>query len=148
MRKIILVATLLVTGFINAQVSTTEEEYNYLTKGLNELQEKGLGDLEKKGYDFKPFFTDEIENFTIEYSEFVEIASNKVKAISIKVSKKDKNNVSFYCMPINNKKLEAKFFKIFDENYFNGESYKGRTVALRNSILKLIGTITDKQKNI
>ncbi len=148
MKKIILVATLLVAGFINAQVSTSEDEYNYLTKGLDELQEKGLDDMTKKGYEFRSFFTDDVKDYIIEYRHFVNTDTKEVKAVSIKVTKKEKNDVSFYCIPINNKKLEDKFIHIFNDNTFNKESYLNRTIVLRNSIFRILGKLANSTKNL
>lgn len=67
-------ALVLISIFISVQLAaqTTQEEYNYLTKGYKEQIEKGL-DM-KKGYSFKDLGT-------FEYKSGIELRRSEFKAL-------------------------------------------------------------------
>lgn len=150
MRKIILVATLLVAGFINAQVSTTEEEYNYLTKGLKIQEESGLGSEVKKGYELLKFGSIKYhDDFTTDYFEFKNSIENKTKALLIKIIRERDHKTVFLCLPINNESLFEKFAKsTYKAPDIIGVGLNGAQLeALKSSIWKALPIYIDKIQN-
>jgi len=117
MKKIVLLALLLTVGFGFGQetketkkdekekITTSIEEYNYLTKGYADDIDKGK-DI-KDGYELKEFFKFDNEkvNFSFTYHKFIEKTSSKTKAILVVAKKKSKNKVRYLCIPFNNKDL-------------------------------------------
>lgn len=93
-----------------AGISTTEEEYNYATKGYPETIAKGL-DI-KKGYLVEPLG----ERVETKYSIFemkVLIRESKNEVAAIIVTAKNKlwnSNVYHVCVPINNTDLAGRYF--------------------------------------
>jgi len=102
---------LLTTGlsFGQEKVTTTLEEYNYLSWGYADDIAKGK-DV-KAGYELKELFTfdKDTQNFNVVYYQFIEIATSKTKAVLVKVKKKSKNKVKYFCIPFNNKNLTTKY---------------------------------------
>ncbi|PHS03492.1 MAG: hypothetical protein COA88_15780 [Kordia sp.] len=115
MKKIVLLALLLTVGLGFGQgneapvkeekITTTIEEYNYLTIGYADDLAKGK-DL-KNGYELKEFhkFDKEKVNFSFTYHKFIETKTNKTKAILVVAKKKSKNKIKYICIPFNNRKL-------------------------------------------
>lgn len=150
MRKIILLATMFVATLATAQVSTSEEEYNYLTKGLKIQEEAGLGDQVKKGYELTPLISDEHQNFKIDYFEFKNIAENKTKAILIKLTKvkSGTDKVAYLCMPINNKDLWKKFnYSVNPKSFDPSGLGSSQSEALGISLKRLFPLYLDKIHN-
>ena len=132
MKKILFLLALTFSGFVfsQEQISTTEEEYNYLTQGYKISLETG-SDF-KKGYELKKIEEDVYFSFKITYSLLIHSESKKTKAVLITIIKeKDKKDKEEYlCLPINNDKLFKKFTDKTDElgasmkYYFDNSTYK------------------------
>jgi|GEM_PF-3169233 len=112
MKKVLVLAMLLCVGLgfgqekeATEKITTSIEEYNYLTKGYADDVSKGR-DI-KNGYELKEFYTFDNENinFSFTYHKFIETATNKTKAVLVVAKKKSKNKVKYLCIPFNNKEL-------------------------------------------
>lgn len=123
-------------AFSQKQVTTTDEEYNYLTQGYKVSLENG-SDL-KKGYELQKFDEETYASFEYNYYLFIHSESKKTKAILVTITK-DKNKKEYLCIPINNEELFKKFIDKTHEiglnmkHYFNYSAYK----LLSKSIDKL-----------
>lgn len=113
MKKILFMLLVFNLGFTQ-NVSTTIDEYNYLTQGYKIQLETG-GDF-KKGYQLNQFEKVNASNFEITYSYLIEEESKKAKAILIVIKKeKDKDDkIRYLCLPFNNKELFLKFYKDYE----------------------------------
>lgn len=100
MKKIIL-AILFFTSFSYSQ--TTQEEYNYLTKGYREQISKGL-DL-KKGYQFENLLVYKSGRYTFDFKVF--LTDEKLSSIYVSVNSEGTfgNNVYDICIPFDNDEL-------------------------------------------
>lgn len=112
MKNLLFAILFLAAGTISAQqVVTSEEEYNYLTKGYAISLQTGQ-DI-KKGYEIEKFFERSAESFQFSYYFFKEIESKKTKAILV-IVKKEKgkdDKVNYICIPFNNKDLMKRSFQ-------------------------------------
>lgn len=104
MKKIIL----LLLFFVSVSYSqTTEQEYNYLTKGLRDAVEKGL-DM-KQGYELQDFYTHNEASYTFNFRLFVDIKTKKTKAILVVADSKLWGNRYFVCIPQGNSELSKRY---------------------------------------
>jgi len=132
MKKLLFFLAFTFSGFTfsQEQVTTTEEEYNYLTQGYKISLENGT-DL-KKGYELKKIQEDVYSNYKYVYYYFIHSESKKTKAIFVTITKEKgkKDKEEFLCIPINNEELFKKFIdKTYDiglnmKHYFNYSTYK------------------------
>lgn len=111
MKKLML-AFLLLVGLQNyaQEVSTSLEEYNYLTAGYPESIEKGL-DF-KKGYELQEFGKVDQNDFKLTFYKFINQETNQTKAILIKLDRPKtmfKKGTHYICLPINNETLFNRF---------------------------------------
>lgn len=127
MRKILIIAVLFLSTFCQSQeTSTTVDEYNFLTKGIRELKEKGL-DVKKDGYSLEVFFStipkiNKRETF-YELSALKD-KNNEVKAIGITIQYGTGTGAMYYlCYPINNPELLKKHLKDYEDHELNGKLY-------------------------
>jgi hypothetical protein len=114
MKKLVLLFMIAFTPIANAQDAkpiTTEEEYNYLTKGY-ELQLQNGADF-KSGYELLKIDELKVNGYIVTYSLMKESSSKQTKAVSIVLTKeKDKKDkVVYLCLPFNNPDLLQKFYK-------------------------------------
>lgn len=111
--KRFLLLLLFIPAFSIAQekVSTSEEEYKYLTEGYK-LQQSNGSDL-KSGYEIVKIEENQANGYSITYSLFNHKESQQTKALSIVLTKdKDKKDKMIYlCLPFNNTDLFTKFCK-------------------------------------
>jgi len=97
-----------------AQHSTTETEYNYLTKGYKEDLAEGR-DL-KLGYRLDPM-EDEIiiATYTFTFSSFVKLDEKALAAVLVVVKSKqllgNSYNSYYLCIPINNRELNDRYLQ-------------------------------------
>ena len=91
---------LLLSSLAYSQVSTTSDEYNYLTKGYKIAMESGL-DL-KKGYGFIEVSTYDDPLYSFSFNQFVRTNNNEVCAIMVSAYSKLWGNKYYYCIPLNN----------------------------------------------
>lgn len=90
------------------QVSTSEEEYNYLTKGYPAGLETGA-DI-KNGYTLKKIDETSFSYCKVVFYEFSETSSGTIKAYLLQRIDTDKpKKTRWYCLPINNEVLMKKF---------------------------------------
>ncbi|WP_269684559.1 hypothetical protein [Flavobacterium lacustre] len=106
MKKITLLF-LLFTAFSYSQ--TTEQEYNYLTKGYKETVSKGL-DL-KQGYELQDFYKYSETLYTFDFKLFVNQKTKKNSAILVIANSKMWNNYYYLCIPIGNPDLYQRYQK-------------------------------------
>lgn len=103
MKKLFLLFILCIGLNVSAQISTSEEEYNYLTKGYPQGIENGL-DI-KKGYTLDKINSKGSPNFELELFSFSENGITKAYLIT----KKANDKIKYYCLPINNAELWRKY---------------------------------------
>lgn len=90
------------------QVSTSEEEYNYLTKGYAAGLETGA-DI-KKGYELKKIDESSFSNCKVVFYQFIETGSGQTKAFLLqRIDVEKPKKTRWYCLPINNEVLMKKF---------------------------------------
>lgn len=78
--------------------STTQEEYNYLTKGYKETIEKGL-DI-KKGYLLNHIFEYSLsQNYTFTFKQFVREQAKELAGTLVIAKSKVWGNVYYICIP-------------------------------------------------
>lgn len=96
-------------GSMYAQtISTSEEEYNYLTKGYPESIEKGL-DI-KDGYELKQIDEATFASCKVLFYQFNSLKENATKAYFIKrIDNTNPKKTRYYCIAINNEVLFKKF---------------------------------------
>lgn len=93
---------------VTGPAPTTEEEYNYVTKGYRVQIESGL-DM-KKGYSFQDMGEVRHGNYTFTVKGLLRETKNELAAMLI-ITKSDVSGRFYYiCLPINNKDLFAKYF--------------------------------------
>lgn len=97
------------TEITTSGTRTTYQEYQFLTTTLEHSDNPSLPD----GYSFKDFKDVTMDDFNFNYKLYIEDATEKVKAISIVITKlKKKNDKKRYlCIPFNNNDLFEKFIK-------------------------------------
>lgn len=108
MKKTFLIICLLFSLQNFAQISTSEEEYNYLTIGYPESLEKGL-DF-KQGYNLQKINSREWAKLKLELFALND-NNNVTKAYLVTYFKNDnkKDKLKFFCIPINNESLRKKY---------------------------------------
>lgn len=121
MKKLLLAGMLLFNLVIFAQatkdaaysateaIRTTDEEYNYLTKGLKLQLDSGLDT--KKGYRLDAVYSREFNKFSFVVSNLVLVESSDLKAISVKIYSPITSQTYYICIPVNNPELTAKHFQ-------------------------------------
>lgn len=108
--KALLIALLLLASLtINAQVTTTQEEYNYLIKGYKSQLE--LGQDMKKGYvlDNSP---GGVQNgdYNFEFKPLIREETKEIAAILVIANSKAwGNNTYYFCIPRNNATLTQQY---------------------------------------
>ncbi len=122
MKKIIL-ALLFVTG-LNAQ--TTEQEYNYLTKGYSETISKGL-DL-KQGYELQDMYLHSDTLYDFDFKLFVNQKTKKTQGVLVTAVSKLWGNKYYLCIPIDNPELHQRYYDFLQT--WDKDILKGYSTAL------------------
>ncbi len=93
----------------HSKIKTSLIEYNYLTK-LYPLEDEATM---LSGYRLDDFFQTTVGKYNFNYRVFVEVKTEKVKAVFIimKKLKKKKDKVEYLCLPFNNSALFSQFNK-------------------------------------
>ncbi len=87
---------------------TTEDEYNYVTKGYEMQTSSGL-DM-KKGYHFTDMFERKQGNYLFTGKYLVRESANEVAAIMV-IAKSDVSRKTYYiCIPYNNEQLVSRYW--------------------------------------
>ena len=94
---------LLISSFAYSQVSTTLDEYNYLTKGYKIAIDSGL-DL-KNGYGFIEISSHNELNYQFSFNQFIRTDTKEVCAIMVSAYSKLWGNKYYICIPFNNSDL-------------------------------------------
>lgn len=87
-----------------SQISTTQEEYTFLTEEYPETQKV------KEGYTLDQLFEAPEGNFVITYMLLKETATGNTKAAFIKITK-NKSKERYLCLPFNNQQLMADYLQ-------------------------------------
>jgi hypothetical protein len=90
----------------SSELSTTNEEYNFLTHRLPKSDDKDM----LSGYKLEDYYQKSLNEFIFEYKLLIN-ESEQVKAILIigtKLKKKD-DKKRYLCLPINNSQLHQKY---------------------------------------
>jgi hypothetical protein len=87
---------------------TTQDEYNYLTKGLKRTLEEG-GDA-KGGYTLSEPSAYVSGPYEISFAGFVKQSTNAVSAISCVVKSSVSGNTYYLCLPLGNETLLNSYF--------------------------------------
>jgi len=143
MKKLLLAILLFPTlNFAQEKISTSEEEYKYLTEGLKIQQQTGT-DL-KSGYELEKIKEVNSNGFIINYSYFNHISSNETRALSIILTKeKDKKDkVVYLCLPIDNSDLFKRFCEETDKLGLSMKMYFDYSIYMMLS--KAINKIKNK----
>jgi hypothetical protein len=130
MKKITLLF-ILFTSFIYAQQSTTQEEYNYMSKGYQISLSSGL-DV-KKGYRIENITTSDVSPYFFDFKAFVRDDNTLAGIILISTSKLW-GNVYYSAIPINNDDLMTNFNKRlrdWDEDMVTAYSYASTALTLQ-----------------
>jgi len=90
-----------------ASAPTSEEEYNYVTKGYKVQVESGL-DM-KKGYDFDRLFEEKIGNYRFEISILIRTVQKEVAAIMVKTTSSVSGRTYYFCIPHGNPGLSSRY---------------------------------------
>jgi hypothetical protein len=91
-----------------SQVSTTQEEYNYLTKGYKIQITSGL-DM-KSGYEFETFLIQKADSYEFEFKHLIKTKENSKVAIFVIAKSKVSGSTYYYCIPKNNTDLMNNFY--------------------------------------
>lgn len=124
MKKIIILLTFFWCFLGYSQ--TTQEEYNYLTKGYAEQVEKGL-DM-KQGYDLKDVTSSKTRYTNNKYRQITVKAlhktnSGKFKALLVEFYRSSNNHTIYVCVPSTGS--DAEIWKQFNKSiYKDFNSYK------------------------
>lgn len=91
---------------------TTEEEYNYLTKGYRVQTESGL-DM-KKGYKFSDSEVIPMGNYSFELKSLIREAKNELAGILIISKSKISGNTYYVAIPLGNQDLMNRYYSVLD----------------------------------
>lgn len=98
---------LLFFAFLSVNAQTTDDEYNYMTKGFKIEQESGLD--KKQGYDFDKLPIMDDGNYTFEFTVLKRSASKDVAGIICKAYSKNWGNTYYLGIPVGNLSLIEKY---------------------------------------
>lgn len=103
---------------------TTEEEYNYLTKGYRVQIESGL-DM-KKGYTFIDMGEVKQGLYTFQFKNLLRVEKNELAGMLV-ITKSEVSGKSYYiCIPINNAELLSRYYNdinVWDESLTTAYCY-------------------------
>ncbi|WP_431213905.1 hypothetical protein ACQ86N_03160 [Puia sp. P3] len=86
---------------------TTEEEYNYITRGYQTQVSQGL-DM-KKGYHFANLFDTKISNYTFTAKALIRDVSNEIAGILIITHSQIWDKTYYMCIPHGNEQLANRY---------------------------------------
>jgi hypothetical protein len=117
-----------------AQHTTTETEYNYLTKGYKEDVANGR-DL-KSGYRLDPIEEDIlVGTYTFTFRAFIKLDEKALAAVQVVVKSKQllgtSYNLYYLCIPINNRELNERYL----QSISSWDGPISRTYAYVSSVL-------------
>jgi hypothetical protein len=127
---------------INPSAPTTEEEYNYVTKGYKVQTESGL-DM-KKGYDFGEIAEETIGDYKFTVMCLIRVPKKEVAALLVKTKSANSGKTYYFCIPHDNLELSERYYQDlsgWDYNITKAYSYLISTklseiVALANEMEK------------
>lgn len=111
-KSLLLLVTIIVffcsKSFAQSLGSTTEEEYNYLTKGYKVQIESGLDP--KKGYVLEDIKFVTHGNYTFDFKALVRSSKKEVAGILVITKSKILGRTYYTCIPINNTELDKNYW--------------------------------------
>ena len=120
---------------------TTQEEYDYLTKGYPEAIEKGY-DI-KSGYTLEKALSTTSYDIVFDFYSFTETKTGTVKAFLVEITKekKGKDKKRYICIPLGKTKLVI--------DYVNDYNKLGVTMAMgyQYAYAQFSGILIDKELN-
>lgn len=113
-----IIALLFLATQAGAQIATTQDEYNYLTKGYKVQLESGL-DM-KKGYVFGDSFIGNNGGKTFTLTPLIREERKEVCAVLLQYKIKSVwgETLNYLCIPINNPALEEQFNKDVERLFY------------------------------
>jgi hypothetical protein len=135
MKKIILIAFLAV-GF-TCYAQTTQEEYDYVTKGY--AAQIGAGLPDKAGYNWQAGTEFSAGNVKISFKKLYQVVSEKEKNMKaiLMVYQKDENTKEYICIPHPNSEASVKD-QYWNTLYNNNTNDPYRMVIIAYNLPKLI----------
>ena len=125
--------------------STTEKEYNYLTKGLRIQRESGLDIID--GYELNDGGKIIVENkYVFSFSNLIEKSTGDLKGVSVVIKSGVSGNTHYLCIPVNNLLFKVNYDQFIDS--FTPELAKAYLVALSEKYWKTDRAIINKNKKI
>lgn len=124
---------------------TTEEEYNYVTKGYKIQIESGLD--QKAGYEFRKIQTWESTKYTFDFRLLVRTGTKQMAAIMVIAKSKVWNNIYYLCIPQSNTELMNKYVASLAN--WDGSityAYAAALSAVMSDITATVTEYTRKQK--
>ena len=116
MKKLFLI---LISGFaltsniysqdINSSDPTTEEEYNYVTKGYKAQIESGF-DM-KKGYDFGEILEENLGDYQFTVMCLIRVSKKEIAALLVKTKSANSGKTYYFCIPHDNPELNEKYYQ-------------------------------------
>ena len=102
----------------SATAQTTEEEYNYVTKGY-EMQVKGGLDM-KQGYRFENLLTDTVKDRKSEFKALIRDGEEKPCAIMLIYTRLATGDISYVCLPHpdSDEKIWSKTYKAMYKGFY------------------------------
>lgn len=104
MKKIVFLFFFVFSGLYS---QTTEEEYNYITKGYKIAVESGM-DL-KSGYSLQDLYTYQDSLYVFDFKLFVNDKTKKTSCVLVKANSLMWGNKYYLCIPIGNSALTKKY---------------------------------------
>jgi hypothetical protein len=151
MKKLILI---LITGLalnsniysqdINSSAPTTEEEYNYVTKGYKVQTESGL-DM-KKGYDFNEVAEETLGDYKFTVMCLIRVPKKEVAALLIKTKSANSGKTYYFCIPHDNPDLNERYYQ--DLNGWDYGITKAYCYLMSTKLSEIIALANEMEKKL
>jgi YHS domain-containing protein len=151
MKKIILI---LITGFalntniyaqdINPPSPTTEEEYNYVTKGYKVQTESGL-DM-KKGYEFGQILEETFGDYNFNVMCLIRVPKKEIAALLVKTKSANSGKTYYFCIPNDNEELNERYFQ--DLSGWDYAITKAYCYLMTTKLSEIIAISNEMEKNL
>lgn len=119
---------------INANCQTTNEEYNYLTKGLKASIENGL-DI-KNGYKLEKANNYSMGNYNFSFYNFIRNNTDQLAAIGLIANSSVSGYTYYFAIPIENPRLFSQYFNAV--NVLDETMTTALTMALSNFLINSV----------
>ena len=132
-----LTALLLISSlsFVQGQTSpTTEEEYNYVTKGYKIQNDAGL-DM-KKGYELQSFGQYNEGSYSFEFRILFRTTSKEIAGIMVIAKSQSWGNTYYLCIPHENDYLKQRYNSFLDS--WDGNICRAYSKVLSHHLSKIV----------